>query len=91
MLGGYLGYERESEGRDEELGHGHEEVVEDEHPGTGEEPGLGGFAESAELCAGGIAHIERVDGQEEVGDAGEPHADCNLAGSGNLFAFTRER
>ena len=34
VLGCYFGYEGESERRDEQLGYSHEEIVQDEYPGT---------------------------------------------------------
>ena len=86
----YLGYEGEAEWGDEELGHGHEEVVEDEYPPAGFGDGDAGGFKGAVFGAGGVAFADGEECEEEVGDACEAHADGDFAGCGDFFAFLGE-
>ena len=86
MLGSHLRYEGQSERRDEQLSHGEEEVGDDQYPGSGLDGILSGYVPASELLAGGIAHDEGEDGEEEVGDSGDEHTDSDLPGSGDVLA-----
>ena len=86
MLGGNLGDEAQTHRRDEELGHGEEEVGDDEHPCVGFHAGDGGGVLLHEGFTRGITHVHAEDGEEDVGAGSEEHADDNLARSGELAA-----
>ena len=86
VLGSHLRYEGQSEGRDEQLSHSEEEVCDDQHPGSGLDGILSGYVPASELLAGGIAHNEGEDGEEEVGNSGYEHTDSDLPRSGDILA-----
>lgn len=74
MARGHFRHERQAKRRDEQLGHGHEEVEHDEHPGAGAHCCFHGLGKSAEFFAAGVV-ADGADGEQEgVADGGYAHA-----------------
>ena len=91
MFGSHLRNERKTERRDEQFGDREEEIEHDQHPRARFQPLLGRRGHFAKFRTRGIPLDERIEGQEEIGQSGQAHADGDFARRRNLLSAFCQR